>query len=116
MKNGTTALMVTASRRAARARPARRRPSRRSRVLLERGADVNAATPDGATALHRRVGRGDDGDPVPGGEGRAARRQGQVRPHAARRRHRRARRRRPRPRRRARRAALQTATLRTEDA
>jgi len=29
-------------------------------VLVEKGADVNAATPDGSTALHQAVGRGDD--------------------------------------------------------
>jgi ankyrin repeat protein len=59
MKNGTTALMVTASRpsRAAGGAP---RTLEALTVLLDRGADVNAATPDGATALHQTVGRPDD--------------------------------------------------------
>jgi uncharacterized protein len=56
MKNGTTALMVAASRpsRAAGGAP---RTLEALAVLLARGADVNAATPDGSTALHQTVGR-----------------------------------------------------------
>jgi ankyrin repeat protein len=59
MKNGQTALMVTASRpsRAAGGAP---KTLEALTVLLDRGADVNAATPDGTTALHMTVGRPDD--------------------------------------------------------
>jgi hypothetical protein len=58
MKNGTTALMITAS------RPGRGTSAEQTMaalgVLVDHGADVNAATTDGATALHQAVGRGDD--------------------------------------------------------
>jgi ankyrin repeat protein len=58
MKNGTTALMVAASR-PGRAAGGPERTLEALAVLLARGADVNAATPDGATALHQAVGRPD---------------------------------------------------------
>jgi ankyrin repeat protein len=58
MKNGTTALMIAAS------RPGRGTTVDQTvaalKVLLDHRADVNAATPDGATALHQAVGRGDE--------------------------------------------------------
>jgi len=58
MKNGTTALMIAAS------RPGRGTTVGQTvaalTVLLDHRADVNAATPDGATALHQAVGRGDE--------------------------------------------------------
>ena len=58
MKNGTTALMIAAS------RPGRSTTVDQTvaalKVLLDHRADVNAATPDGATALHQAVGRGDE--------------------------------------------------------
>jgi ankyrin repeat protein len=59
MKNGTTALMVAASRpsRAAGGAP---KTLEALTVLLDRGADVNAATPDGTTALHQTIGRPDE--------------------------------------------------------
>jgi ankyrin repeat protein len=56
MKNGTTALMVTASRQS-RGADAAPRTIEALKALLDRGADVNAATPDGSTALHQAVGR-----------------------------------------------------------
>jgi len=58
LKNGTTALMIAAS------RPGRGTGVDQTvaalRVLLDHGASVNAATTDGATALHQAVGRGDE--------------------------------------------------------
>jgi len=58
MKNGTTALMIAAS------RPGRGTTVAQTvaalTVLLDHRADVNAATSDGATALHQAVGRGDE--------------------------------------------------------
>jgi ankyrin repeat protein len=58
MKNGTTALMVTAARAARGVGEAERTLAALS-VLLAAGANVIAATADGATALHQAVGRGD---------------------------------------------------------
>ena len=69
-------------------------------LLLENGADIQAATEAGQTALHAAVGRGRPPRQVSRGARRTARRQGFGRPHAARRRARRAGRgRRTRPRR-----------------
>jgi ankyrin repeat protein len=59
MKNGTTALMVAASR-PTRAAGGAARTLEALTVLLDRGADVNAATPDGTTALHQTIGRPDE--------------------------------------------------------
>jgi ankyrin repeat protein len=59
MKNGTTALMITASRPGRAAGPAQQTIAALT-VLIEHGADVNAATTDGATVLHQAVGHGDD--------------------------------------------------------
>ena len=59
MKNGTTALMITAGR-VVRGGGQSEQTLAALSVLVEKGADVNAATPDGSTALHQAVGRGDD--------------------------------------------------------
>jgi len=59
MKNGTTALMIAANRQARGAGPVQSNLDAMA-VLLARGANVNATTADGATALHQAVGRGDE--------------------------------------------------------
>ena len=59
MKNGTTALMVTAGR-AVRGGGQFDQTIAAMTALLDKGANVNAATPDGSTALHQAVGRGNE--------------------------------------------------------
>jgi ankyrin repeat protein len=59
MKNGTTALMVTAGR-VVRGGGQADQTIAAMAALLDKGANVNAATPDGSTALHQAVGRGNE--------------------------------------------------------
>jgi ankyrin repeat protein len=59
MKNGTTALMIAANRQGRGAGPIQNNLDAMA-ALLAKGANVNATTIDGATALHQAVGRGDE--------------------------------------------------------
>lgn len=59
MKNGTTALMIAANRQGRGAGPIQNNLDAIA-ALLAKGANVNATTTDGATALHQAVGRGDE--------------------------------------------------------
>jgi ankyrin repeat protein len=59
MANGTTTMMVALAGRGARALTPEAPAFQMIRLMLERGADVNATNPGGETLLHQGVGRGE---------------------------------------------------------